>query len=205
MTCSYFSFILHLVCCLIFGLVIDECVELVKFCGRKMKLVLTPEDINFLEEKLSHATSGPWRVIEDQAVDTAWVSPDIEGNPIALIDYNSAFQNKADAHFIAASRNYMDVLLSEVKSLRKRILELIQSNNVELQKRLDLQEELNELRKAIQREADQRESEQRESEMKLLDSRKSDGEADEEAIENEKNKDAENPDKKDVDEEIIEI
>lgn len=133
-----------------------------------MKLVLTPEDINFLEQELSHATPGPWRVIEDQAVDTAWVSPDIEGNPIALIDYNSAFQNKADAHFIAASRNYMDVLLKEIKGLRKRILELIQSNNVELQKRLDLQEELNELKKAMQRD-----SEQRETERKLLEGKES--------------------------------
>lgn len=137
-----------------------------------MKLVLTPEDINFLEQKLTEATPGPWRVIEDQAVDTAWVSPDIEGNPIALIDYNSAFQNKADAHFIAASRNYMEVLLSEVKGLRKRILELIQSNNVELQKRLDLQEELNQLKKAMQRDSEQRESEKKESERKLLESKK---------------------------------
>lgn len=161
-----------------------------------MKIVLTPEDINFLEEKLSHATSGPWRVIEDQAVDTAWVSPDIEGNPIALIDYNSAFQNKADAHFIAASRNYMDVLLNEVKSLRKRILELIQSNNVELQKRLDLQEELNELKKAIQREADQRESERKLLESRKNESRNGDGESEEEALENGngKNEYAENSD-----------
>lgn len=152
-----------------------------------MKLVLTPEDINFLEEKLSRATLGPWRVIEDQAVDTAWVSPDIEGNPIALIDYNSAFQNKADAHFIAASRNYMGVLLNEVKGLRKRILELIQSNNVELQKRLDLQEELNELKKVIQRDSEQMnlqrkllESSQTETEEN---SQKNDGEDEKRSIE----------------------
>ena len=119
-----------------------------------MKQVLTPEDINGLEEKLLKASPAPWRVIEDKSVDTAWVSPDIEGNPIALIDYNSAAQNKADAHFIAASRNYMGVLISEVKVLRKRILDLIQSNNIELQKRLDLQEELNELKKVLQQDSD---------------------------------------------------
>lgn len=115
-----------------------------------MKLVLTPEDINGLTEKLDRASPAPWRVIEDESVDTVWVSPDIEGNPIALIDYNSAEQNRADAHFIATARNYMGVLISEVKTLRKRILDLIQSNNTELQKRLDLQEELNELKKMLQ-------------------------------------------------------
>lgn len=115
-----------------------------------MKQVLTPEDINGLEEKLKEASPAPWRVIEAESVDTVWVSPDIEGNPIALIDYNSAEQNKADARFIASARNYMEVLLNEIKTLRKRILDLIQSNNIELQKRLDLQEELNELKKVLQ-------------------------------------------------------
>jgi hypothetical protein len=115
-----------------------------------MKQVLTPEDINCLEEKLKNASPAPWRVIESDDVDTAWVSPDIEGNPIALFDYRNAEQNKHDAHFVAYSRNYMDVLIGEVKTLRKRILELIQSNNYELQKRLDLQSELNELKKMMQ-------------------------------------------------------
>ncbi|MBR1734811.1 MAG: hypothetical protein IJ730_05120 [Alphaproteobacteria bacterium] len=115
-----------------------------------MKQVLTPEDINNLEEILYKASPAPWRVIDEETVDTVWVSPDIEGNPIALIDYNSAAQNRADARFIASARNYMDVLINEVKTLRKRILDLIQSNNIELQKRLDLQEELNELKKVLQ-------------------------------------------------------
>lgn len=115
-----------------------------------MKQVLTPEDINFLEEKLEKASPLPWKVIEDDDVDTVWVSPDIEGNPIALFDYNSREQNKNDAHFVVSSRNYMKILLNEIKTLRKRILELIQSNNAELQKRLDLQEEINELKKLIQ-------------------------------------------------------
>ena len=53
-----------------------------------MKQVLTPEDINSLEEKLKKASPAPWRVIDAETVDTVWVSPDIEGNPIALIDYN---------------------------------------------------------------------------------------------------------------------
>jgi hypothetical protein len=115
-----------------------------------MKQVLTPEDVNFLEDKLKKASPAPWRVIASNDVEAAWVSPDIEGNPIALFDYHSAEQNKADASFVAYSRNYMEILITEVKRLRKRILELIQSNNSEFQKRMDLQTELNELKKVMQ-------------------------------------------------------
>ncbi len=114
-----------------------------------MKQVLTPEDINFIEEKLRRATPGPWRVIEDESVETVWVSPDHEGNPIALFDYRAGTENQADAHFFVCSRNYMELLLQEVKTLRKRILELIQSNNLEVQKRMDLQTELNELKEIM--------------------------------------------------------
>ncbi|GHU14231.1 hypothetical protein FACS189449_10610 [Alphaproteobacteria bacterium] len=119
-----------------------------------MKQVLTPEDINCLEEKLKAASPAPWKVVEEENVETAWVSPDIDGNPIALFDYRSGEQNKADAHFVVHSRNYMDVLISEIRTLRRRILELIQSNNVEVQKRIDLQTELSELKK-LMRDADE--------------------------------------------------
>ncbi|MDR2766628.1 MAG: hypothetical protein LBB63_04200 [Holosporaceae bacterium] len=115
-----------------------------------MKQILTPEDLNLLEEKLKSATALPWNVVEDDGVGTAWVIPDVDGNPIALFDYHSEAQNKADAGFVAYARNYMPVLLQEVKNLRKRILELIQSNNNELQRRLDLQTEVNELRKVLE-------------------------------------------------------
>ncbi|MDR3179307.1 MAG: hypothetical protein LBT70_00185 [Holosporaceae bacterium] len=111
-----------------------------------MKQVLTPEDMNYLEEKLKAASPAPWRVVEEEDVDTVWVSPDVDGNPVALFDYRSGEQNKADAQFVVHSRNYMSVLIREIKTLRKRILELIQSNNMELQKRMDLQTELNELK-----------------------------------------------------------
>ncbi|MDR2681764.1 MAG: hypothetical protein LBB29_01810 [Holosporaceae bacterium] len=114
-----------------------------------MKQVLTPEDLNYLEEKLEAASPAPWRVVDEENVDTVWVSPDLDGNPIALFDYRSGEQNKADAHFVVYSRNYMSVLIREIKILRKRVLELIQSNNSELQKRMDLQTELNELKKLM--------------------------------------------------------
>ena len=114
-----------------------------------MKQVLTPEDINFIEEKLQNATPGPWKVLEDESVDTAWVSPDAEGSPIALFDYRSGDDNRANAHFLVCSRNYTALLVKEVKTLRKRVLELIKSNNLEVQKRADLQAELNELKEIV--------------------------------------------------------
>ena len=43
----------------------------------------------------------------------------------------------------------MGVMLAEIKELRSRVLELIQSNNLEFQKRMDLQTELNELKKVL--------------------------------------------------------
>ncbi|MDR2158311.1 MAG: hypothetical protein LBO02_03290 [Holosporaceae bacterium] len=114
-----------------------------------MKQFLTPEDINFLEEKLKASSPDPWSVLENDSVDAVWVVPSVEGNPIALFDYRSRKQNGADAHFVASARNYFGVMIEEIKNLRKRILELIQSNNVEVQKRLDLQTELNELKKIL--------------------------------------------------------
>ena len=114
-----------------------------------MKQVLTHEDINFLEELLNNSTHGPWSIVEDKFVDTAWVTPDLESNPVALFDYRTGKQNSADAQFVASARNYMGVMLEEIKTLRKRVLELIQSNNIEVQKRTDLQTELDELKKII--------------------------------------------------------
>ncbi|MBE6447095.1 MAG: hypothetical protein E7015_01230 [Alphaproteobacteria bacterium] len=114
-----------------------------------MKLVLTPEDMNLIEKRLSEATPAPWSVIEKEGVDTVWVSPNLDGNPIALFDYRNGIQNRADAYFVATAREYVGVMLKEIKDLRNRVLELVQSNNLEFQKRMDLQTELNELKKLL--------------------------------------------------------
>lgn len=114
-----------------------------------MKIVLTPEDMNFLEKCLIASTKAPWNVIEKEGVDTVWVSPNLDGNPIALFDYRDGKQNRADAHFMVAAREYMGVMIKEIRELRGRVLELIQSNNQEFQKRMDLQTELNELKKVL--------------------------------------------------------
>lgn len=112
-----------------------------------IKQVLTPEDMNFLEECLSKATPAPWGVVEDIEVDTAWVVPSVGSNPIALFDYKSGVQNKADAHFVASARNYAEIMINEIKALRNRVLELIQANNLEVQKRIAAQEELMRIKK----------------------------------------------------------
>ncbi|MDR2107033.1 MAG: hypothetical protein LBO73_00700 [Holosporaceae bacterium] len=119
-----------------------------------MKQLLTPEDLNFLEEKVKASSEGPWSIVEDKNVDTAWVVPCGGGNPIALFDYRSGEQNRADARFVEAARNYTEVLIGEIKTLRKRVLELIQSNNSEVQKRQDLQTELAELKKILRNETE---------------------------------------------------
>ncbi|MDR1983106.1 MAG: hypothetical protein LBQ08_04930 [Holosporaceae bacterium] len=117
-----------------------------------MKQFLTPEDINFLEEKLNASSPAPWNAIDDNSVDTVWVVPSVDGNPIALFDYRNREQNSADARFVVSARNYMSIMIEEIKNLRKRILELIQSNNIEVQKRMDLQTELTELKKILSNE-----------------------------------------------------
>jgi hypothetical protein len=117
-----------------------------------MKQVLTPEDMNFLEERMRASSAGPWSIVEDKNVDTVWIVPCEGGNPVALFDYGSGERNRADARFVEAAKNYTDVMLEEIKTLRRRVLELIQSNNAEVEKRLDLQAELSELKKVLRNE-----------------------------------------------------
>lgn len=114
-----------------------------------MKQVLTPEDINFLEDRLKRTTPGPWSMMSESDIDTVWVVPSVEGNPISLFDYRSDAENRANAEFVVSARNYVGIMLDEVKSLRKRVLDLIQSNNFEVQKRMDLQSEIDELKKML--------------------------------------------------------
>lgn len=93
------------------------------------------------------STGGLWRVISDDTLDTVWITTDAENsNTVALLDYNSATQNKADADFIVAMHNHADDILSELKDLRARTLELLKENSIEVEKRILLQNELNKLK-----------------------------------------------------------
>lgn len=113
-----------------------------------MKQVLTPEDLNILEQTLKDVSGETWVVLEKEGVDSVWVS-NLNGSAVALLDYSSCDQNKADALFIASSRNYASLLLTEIKTLRKRVLDLIASNNAEIQKRVDVQGELDEIKEIL--------------------------------------------------------
>ena len=93
------------------------------------------------------STGGVWRVMNDDALDTVWITTDAENsNAVALLDYNSALQNKADADFIVAMHNHAEELLSELKELRARTVELLKENSIEVEKRILLQNELNKLK-----------------------------------------------------------
>lgn len=93
------------------------------------------------------STGGLWRVISDDALDTVWITTDAENsNAVALLDYNSASQNKADADFIVAMHNHAEEILTELKELRARTLELLKENSIEVEKRILLQNELNKLK-----------------------------------------------------------
>ena len=93
------------------------------------------------------STGGIWRVVSDDTLDTVWITTDDEtSNAVALLDYNAAKQNKADAEFIVAMHNHAEDLLSEIKDLRSRTVELLKENSNEVEKRISLQNELSKLK-----------------------------------------------------------
>ena len=93
------------------------------------------------------STGGVWSVVEDNSIDTAWVvTSSDESGPVALVDYNSGGQNRADAHFIASIHNHAEELFVELQTLRKRVQLLLDENTEEVEKRIALQNELNEFK-----------------------------------------------------------
>ena len=103
--------------------------------------------LKILIESYNSSTKGIWRVTEDPELDTAWITTDEEGaNPIALLDYNKGTQNKADARFIASLHNHAEELFLELQSLRSRVMDLLTENTKEVEKRIALQNELNNIK-----------------------------------------------------------
>ena len=92
------------------------------------------------------ATQGPWEVLEDRLVDTAWVNAAAadDDKPIALFDYRSGEANKANAAFVAAARSDVPVLLQMVSSLSRRVHELVEANNREVAARIEANKRLQE-------------------------------------------------------------
>ena len=103
--------------------------------------------LDTLSRLYKSSTGGIWSVVEDSSIDTAWVATSLdESGPVALVDYNSGDQNRADAHFIASIHNHAEELFEELQSLRKRVQLLLDENTEEVEKRIALQNELNELK-----------------------------------------------------------
>ena len=101
------------------------------------------DELNIIDDCLQRATKGKWYVIEDDCVDSVWIATDDEGNdPIALLDYNSREENSANAHLIVDMRNRMASLIAEVRSLRRRVVELLAENANEVNLRIKLQSEI---------------------------------------------------------------
>lgn len=93
------------------------------------------------------STGGVWKVIKDDDIDTAWVSSDAENsNPIALVDYNSGEQNRADAYFISKMHNHAEEIFDEITNLRARVVDLLNENTNEVNKRIAIQNELNKIK-----------------------------------------------------------
>lgn len=109
---------------------------------------MTKDDyLKILIESYNSSTKGIWRVTDDADLDTAWITTDEENtNPIALLDYNKGPQNKADARFIASMHNHAEELFIELQSLRARVMDLLTENTKEVEKRIALQNKLNNIK-----------------------------------------------------------
>jgi hypothetical protein len=105
-----------------------------------------PADLEAIDARCKAATEGPWELLEDRLVDSAWVNaatPD-DDKPIALLDYRSGAENKANAAFVAAARSDVPLLLRLVKSLSRRVEELVEANNREVAARVEANKRLQE-------------------------------------------------------------
>lgn len=111
---------------------------------------MTKDDyLKILIDSYNSSTKGIWSVTEDPEIDTAWITTDEEGSkPIALFDYNKGPQNKADARFIASMHNHAEELFIELQALRARVIDLLTENTREVEKRISLQNELNNIKES---------------------------------------------------------
>lgn len=104
---------------------------------------LTPEIINQLEKASRAASPGPWEVLTDPLLACTWLNGpgSEEVAALALFDYRSAEENRADAEFTALTRNHVAGLLVEIKALRARVQELLDANSREVDRRVRAQSE----------------------------------------------------------------
>lgn len=98
---------------------------------------LSPEELDALEARINAATMGPWQVLRDDAIASAWLNADLpdDDKAIALFDYRDGGENIANAEFSALARNQMPRLITEIRALRSRIQELLEANGKEVDRR----------------------------------------------------------------------
>lgn len=112
--------------------------------GPEAEKPISAADLQAIAARCDAATEGPWEVLEDRLVDTAWVNaakPD-DDKPIALFDYRSGPVNKANAAFVAAARRDVPLLLRLVRALSRRVEELVEANNREIAARVEANKRL---------------------------------------------------------------
>ena len=99
------------------------------------------------------ATKGPWEVIADENIGAAWLNAqsDEDDKAIALFDYRDGAENINNARFAAYARAAIPTFIAEMKSLQTRVKDLLDANNREVERRLETQRELDDLKAQIAR------------------------------------------------------
>lgn len=105
-------------------------------------------DMNDIAARCEKATAGPWQVLTEELVEAAWINAATADDdlPIALFDFRSADENKANAEFLAHARTDIPRLLAALRSAHERIEHLLAANNREIEARIAANRELGELR-----------------------------------------------------------
>ena len=108
-----------------------------------------PRKVDYVEKLdllLKNTTPDKWYLEEEDSVESVWITTDDENlHTIALLDYNEKARNHADALFIVAAKNHGLELLREIKFLRRRVVDLLDRNTQEVERRIELQKKLQEL------------------------------------------------------------
>lgn len=110
-------------------------------------------DLDAIMARAKAATSGPWEVIQDEVVDSAWVNAaaGTDDKPIALFDYRPGNDNKANAAFVAHAREDVPALIEMVIGLRRRVADLLDANNREIECRVEANAKLQDALAHLQR------------------------------------------------------
>lgn len=104
------------------------------------------DDLAELDAALKRATPGPWRVLDDPAVDACWLNADgeVDKGAIALFDYRTLAENEGNAGFVVVARHHLPKLIDEMRQLRLRVRQLLEANGREVERRSQAQRERDE-------------------------------------------------------------